>query len=108
MLQVGMKALVIGCHTPQGEKWIGSEVQIHQLVGFGDRVDPSVIRVEGPMYCTEGDSAIVYREGLISRMEAFCVNFGCFDVKHLMPIPPLEDPGIDECTFTPIIQKEHA
>lgn len=107
MLKVGMRALVVGCHTKEGEKYIGCEVQIHQLLEIGDPVDPGVLRDKEPMVCQkEGPSAVVYRDGIISRNQRFCVNFACFDIKHLMPIPPLEDPGIDECTFTPIIQKE--
>lgn len=111
MLKVGMKALVIGCHTPEGEKYIGSEVQIHQIAEFGDQIDPGVIEGDTPFYNHDpriGATAIVYREGLKSIVRRVRNDFACFDVKHLMPIPPLEDPGIDECTFTPIVQKETA
>ena len=104
MFKVGMKALVIGARTESGSKWIGSEVQIHQLVSKGDVIDPSVISYPAEVKCGVDSGAVVYREGIGGG--EFAADFTMFATKHLMPIPPLEDPGIDECTFTPIVQKE--
>ena len=108
MLKVGMKALIIGSRTKSGERFIGWEVLLEQEVHTGATI---VTGTKFPFVATfRSDSRgfVVSRSGLKSHSDMFEDGFAMFASKHLMPIPPLEDPGIDECTFTPIIQKETA
>lgn len=107
MLEEGMKALVIGARTPVGQQYIGCEVVLMQRFVHGSIIDQPF--AESPVHYTsanDGVGWVVYREGVLSSLGSLKENFLLFNEKHLMPIPPLEDPGIDECTFTPIVQKE--
>lgn len=117
MLKVGGKAMIVGANTPEGRRWIGSMVEVHQLLNDGDKIDPSIIRlpphireIVGDFSPTwwQGAGAVVFKEGLVSTSPIIAKDYALFKQEHLMPIEPLEDPGIDECTFTPIIQKETA
>lgn len=107
MLKAGMKALIIGSRTKHGEQYIGCEVMLEQDIDNGDQVyagtrKPFTVRLPN------GRAFVVYREGLIhgDSCREMMTGYAIFSARHLMPIPPLEDPGIDECTFTPIVQKE--
>lgn len=107
MLKVGMKALIIGARTEHGQQYIGMEVTLVQHVNTGDRIE---VGVNQPFkVLLESDMFVVQRDGITSHAtRAFKSGYAAYDAKYLMPIPPLEDPGIDECTFTPIVQKEKA
>lgn len=117
MLQVGMRVLIIGASTAEGQKWIGSDAHVHQILNTGDVIDPGLIVVPdnlklvlGPDYRIRWTQAhagvIVFKEGIYSVSNRIRPDFAIFKAQHVMPIPPLEEPGIDECTFTPIVQKE--
>lgn len=108
MLKVGMKALVIGARTPIGQQYIGCEVTLESHFENGEVVSENVVQPFRVRFLSGNSGWVVSREGLQSHLTSFKPGYALFATHHLMPIPPLADPGIDECTFTPIIQKENA
>lgn len=110
MLDVGMKCLIVGCSTPKGVKHIGQMVVIHQLANHGEDIDPEAIaeayhNVRWVGGCV---AAVIYSPTLGNDDSDMKPEYAIFDPKNLMPLDDIEDPGIDECTFTPIIQQEPA
>lgn len=118
MLQVGMKAIIIGAMTEEGRRWVGSEVVVHQLLSEGVILDPTLLLLPQELSDILGagwscawdkeEAVVIYREGMTSAGGLMKDGYAIFKRSHVMPIQPLEDPGIDECTFTPIVQKETA
>lgn len=112
MLEAGMKVMIVGCSTPSGSKYIGRVVQLHQILERGDVFDPEAVkREEGSIVIWDANrtAGLVYHPALGNiDDDDFVPEYAVFDIRYLMPIPPLEDPGIDECTFTPIVQAEPA
>lgn len=110
MLEVGMKALIIGAQTEKGRASIGKVVTIHQLPEVLDYFDPSIVVVPPHLVhmqdqlkfpCLVENAAIVFGE-IQSSHGHFQPGYAMFLRNHLMPIPPLKDTGIDDHTFTPI------
>ena len=109
MLDIGMKVMIIGCQTLEGQRYIGRVVTLHQILTPGAIIDPNSVKDTDVEYSSGLTGGVVFHEELGNyAADEFKPEYALFNLKYLMPIPPLEDPGIDECTFTPIIQKEHA
>lgn len=104
-LYEGCKAMIIGGKTEEGKKLIGKVVEVVQYVPMNTDTP-----YKGRNFLLlDTDGWIAEGEGLFVRSHAGKVypgSIGCFEGKYLMPLPPLEDPGIDDCTFTPIKNQE--
>lgn len=109
-LEVGMQAMVIGCKRPVNSWVIGKMVTIEALHQKGEFVPEQFL---SELWFSEGHdpSAFLSNCAIVSGIhvnKAIVSNHAVINEIYLMPLPPLEEPSIDECTFTPILQKEAA
>lgn len=106
-LHVGCKAMVIGAITVLGQRHIGKIVTCEKFVPEGVEVE-----YKGYGFAAGVEAWLVSSESgekfsLINpNGDYFEEPFGAFASRHLMPLPPIVDPGIDDCTFTPIKNQE--
>lgn len=109
MLEVGMKAMIVGARTALGQQFIGRIVTIHQVLQAGDFIDKETLRDKIDVLVPAGansDGGAVVQGEIHPGNPLMLDGFAIFQGKHLMPLPPLADPGIDESTFTPIKNHE--
>lgn len=103
-LQVGMLAMIVGVKHQENAHKIGQTVVIEGLANVGEVRDD---------WFTEIHMGVALQHNLalvsgIGPTPGIVGGFSLIRQKYLMPLPPLEDPSIDDCTFTPIVQKENA
>jgi hypothetical protein len=114
MLEVGMKVLIIGAHTDIGRRNIGKMAVIHQLPEVLDIFDPDAIKLPDHLSHLSGslrlpcllENCALLQGDIEAASGSWKPGFALFDRKHLMPLPPLKDTGIDDHTFTPIQNQE--
>lgn len=104
-LKVGDKAMIIGAYTSEGKNCIGKIVTLLEFVPKGTKYWAKFPNDEA-----EVDLWLVDNVPALNNIWAEFVpkDTALFDKKFLMPLPKIEDPGIEDCTFTPIKQAEKA
>ncbi len=103
-LKVGEQAMIIGVHNQKNAHKIGKIVVIEGLANAGEVCDDWFTEIHMGV-------SLKYDLALVSGIgdtPGIVGGFSIIQQKYLMPLPPLEDPSIDDCTFTPIVQKENA
>lgn len=103
-LQVGMPAMIVGVHHPENSHFLGKVVMVEALMFIGESIQ-AFYKPDYAVLPLKMDMAVIVG---IGTGKHHLEGYSTIQQKHLMPLPPLEEPSIDECTFTPIVQKEKA
>lgn len=91
-LKVGMLAMVVGCRKPKNLNKIGKIVELEYEVPVSSFTEiPSKYIIEGIRLAGPMTSACWVVKGTDSHSGAYKEGFACFEARHLMPLPPLDD-----------------
>jgi hypothetical protein len=99
-LEIGMLAMVVNTCLEANKHLIGSVVTVEGFMEIGE-ILPAQFCVPGRRSSFKATERMVVASGCTSHVAVVIENHACFDERHLMPLPPLDDDVIIESTEKP-------
>jgi hypothetical protein len=106
MLDVGMKAMIIGVRLPENSHLIGKVVTVECFLKGGELIPAEFVEKFGSVKVWDKPCNYVVVSGLSCKKEHWRTGYRMLDPKNLMPLPPLEDDEFQESSQQP--KKEFA